>query len=209
MKTFRTTLAALLSGLAILALTAASALSFPGDGRGHGPGRGGPPPEKMIEHMADALDLDEETVSKMRAALEGTREEGEALHAQIRAARHDMHSLMMAEETDREAVMAKVDQLAGFEGDALRLRVGTLLEVHSLLTPEQRAELTALRGERRAALTEACGPSVAELCPDSDGHRGMMRCLFENRDELPEACRDALPNRKGGRHGSMDPGRRF
>ncbi len=197
MKTLRTTLAAALSALAIAALTASAALAYPG---GHGPGKRhrGPHPEMMIEHMAEVLDLDEATVAEMQAVVQGTHEQGEALHTEIREARETMHDMMKAEELDREAIMAQVDRLAALEGDALRLRIGTLLDVRALLTPEQRAALTAMREDRRNAIDEACGPSFETLCPDAQSRRDRMRCIFENRDALPAECLDALPHRKHG-----------
>jgi Spy/CpxP family protein refolding chaperone len=112
-----------------------------------GPGSGGPR-EIMAERWIEELDLTEEQVTQIRAIREGSQDEMQALHDQLRAEREVMHTLMSGTETDDElrSQHQKVQALHQEVGDQ---RFENMLAVRAVLTPEQRAELGDRMEQRR------------------------------------------------------------
>lgn len=192
--------------LAIRSLLVAALVAFVGTaqaqpprGPGHGPG-----PGVFLERHADELGLDDATREQIRQLAEDTRTAIEGLHAEIREARGVLRGLLSEEAPDEAAVMAQLEAIGALEVEARKERMATMLRIRGLLTPEQRAQLTALRQERRAQrfapLLEACGQDVERLCPDAPPGRGSLRCLREQGDQLSAACWEALdelPRRSG------------
>ena len=159
-------------------------------GRHHGPpgGHSGP-----LEQITEELDLDAETREAVQGIIDETHKEAEALHSEVREAKEKLHKLLAQDEPDEAAVMAHVESLGELETQAHKFRIGTILRIRSLLTPEQRSELTQMREEGKRRVHEACSTEIENLCPEAEGPRESMRCLFRNQDELSEACENALP----------------
>lgn len=150
---------ALLAGLALMAGFAFSASADHHRGPGHGGpgmhGMGGDP-VRLVERMADRLDLDENQRAEVSNVLEATKPEFEALKARGRANREAMRELDPAD-PDYSAGLSNLAVESGqivTDGALLFGRVRA--EVYSILTPEQIAELEASadrwqerRGRRR------------------------------------------------------------
>lgn len=117
---------------------ATPALAGPG-GRGHGP---------KLHKLVEKLNLDEATAAKVKAKFEASREAGKALHAQVRAERDALHTLLEADNPDRAAIMAQVEKIGALKVSLEKQRMGTMLEVRELLTPEQRLQLKAMHQGR-------------------------------------------------------------
>ena len=122
-----------LSLFAALAL-AASAVAWPGGGPG--PGRG-----MFLQRQIEKLDLPAETQTRVDAVFAESRTGQETLHEQIRAAHETMRSLLDRDPVDEAAVMAQADSIGALMTDARKNDLRTLIQVRSLLTPEQRAAL--------------------------------------------------------------------
>jgi len=162
-------------------------------GRHHGPpgGHSGP-----LEQITEELDLDAETREAVQGIIDETHKEAEALHSEVREAKEKLHKLLAQDEPDEAAVMAHVESLGELETQAHKFRIGTILRIRSLLTPEQRNELTQMRKEGKRECTrrvhEACSTEIENLCPEAECPREAMRCLSQNQDELSDACESAL-----------------
>ncbi|MCG8436030.1 MAG: Spy/CpxP family protein refolding chaperone, partial [Gammaproteobacteria bacterium] len=127
---------------------APSALANPfGPGfRGGSPGafRGGPPAARL-EQRLEALGLAPEQMERVRAILDSTRDEREAVRARMREARREMHQMLAQDTPDEAAVMQHVDKMGALDIEARKIMLRTLLAVRAELTPAQRAELKEMQ----------------------------------------------------------------
>jgi Spy/CpxP family protein refolding chaperone len=163
-------------------------------------------PGAFIEENAEALDLDEETLSAIRSIVEESKDRGDQLHSKLRELHKGMKALLAQDSPDESAVMQQVDSIGAAEVEMQRHRLGTMLKIRALLTPEQREEMTRLRedsrGRWRQALLEDCEADLEALCPEADDRWSRKQCLRDNREKISEACRDAVKAAKSARHGS-------
>jgi hypothetical protein len=102
--------------------------------------------------------------------------------------------------------MQQVDAIGAAEVEMQRHRLGTMLKIRALLTPEQREEMTRLREDSRGrwkhALLEDCEADLEALCPEADDRWSQKQCLKEQREKVSAECRDALKAARHARHGS-------
>ncbi|MGI9590982.1 MAG: Spy/CpxP family protein refolding chaperone, partial [Myxococcota bacterium] len=175
----------------------------------HGP-RGGDHHERFFERYAERLGVDDETRAEIEEKFDASREQAEPLRLAVREVHRELHEMLRADEPDRAAILDQADRIGELEGELRKLRLTTLLDVRSLLTEEQRAEMVSIHEERMRArlepLLEACAEDVDALCPDVEDPRSLMLCMRERRDELSESCRDALGKGRRGRHGHFRRG---
>jgi Spy/CpxP family protein refolding chaperone len=137
------------AALLLLAVGTALALVLPAQAEpGHGPhGRRGP--DGWIERHAEELDLDDATLEKIEALIDGSREQARAIREEHRAARDEMHALLDLDTPDRAAVMSQAEVLGAIDTRKHQHRLATMLDIRALLTPEQRAKLGDLKDEMR------------------------------------------------------------
>ena len=194
----------LFTALAVAALAAAASA------RPHFGSHGGDRHERFLEHMADLLELDDETRGAIEERFEASREQARVLREERHDARRELRERMREPEPDRDALFAQADRIGALDTELRQLRLATMLDVRDLLTPEQREEMAALREERRRdelePLMEACAADVDDLCPDVEDPRSLFGCMRENREALSEGCRDAVAelrrgHRRFGGHG--------
>jgi len=163
-------------------------------------------PGAFIEENAEALNLDDETLSAIRGIVEASKGTGDQLHAKLRELHEGMKALLSQDAPDESAVMKQVDSIGVAEVEMHKHRLGTMLEIRALLTPEQREEMTRLReasrGHWKHALLEACEADLETLCPEAEDRWSRKQCLREQREKVSTACRDALKAAKSAHHGS-------
>lgn len=209
-----TSASSVVSGLLLAGLVLALAAPAAAFGRGHpgrgghgGPGGHGPHLGAMIDHHAELLGLDEDTRATIRQIVEDSHAERKELRRETKEARAILHEMLEADVPDRDAVLDQVERVGELKTASKKHRVETLLEIRSLLTPEQRATLKEMRESFRerhlGAIFEACETERAELCPER-GPRG-LHCLHRQGDALSPACAEALaalpvPRHRGWRH---------
>jgi Spy/CpxP family protein refolding chaperone len=101
----------------------------PGMGRGKGCGPG--------MAMLHALDLTADQQKKVKGIHERQARLAVQAQADMRIAAMDMRALMSDEKPDKARVDAQIDKIARLRAEMQKSRAATLLEVRSLLTPEQ------------------------------------------------------------------------
>ena len=114
-----------------------------------GPHHKKPPLDAILERHAERLGLDAETLARIRATADASRPEHERLEEQLHALRREMHQLLSVDAPDPDAVMQLADRIGAAETELDKHRLATLLEIRTLLTPEQRRELVRIHEERR------------------------------------------------------------
>jgi Spy/CpxP family protein refolding chaperone len=200
------------SALAVLLLAGLAAAQPPG------------PPERamsdrFLERHAAELGLDEPTLEHARELLDASRERGEPLEEELRAAHDRMRDLLHADPPDEAAVMEQADAIAAVELTLRKERLSTMMALHALLTPEQRESLRALHEggphhhgpwKRFHDLHEACAADRERLCADVGSGRPSLGCLRDHADDLSDACAAALERghrcHEGDRPPSGGPG---
>jgi Spy/CpxP family protein refolding chaperone len=134
----------------LLAVLLAAASSAPPAGSGEHPRKHRRPPlDALLERHAERLDLDAETLARIRAAADASRPEHERLAEELHALRMEMRALLDGDTPDRDAVMRLADRVGSAETALDKHRLATLLEIRALLTAEQRRELVRIHQERR------------------------------------------------------------
>jgi Spy/CpxP family protein refolding chaperone len=136
----------------------------PGDDGG-GPGRpgfGGPwsggrwgVGHRMMDRVRIRARLAEELnlTSDQRARIGEIRDRAEKRRIQamadLRIAAVDLRHLVRSERPDRRAIDAQIDRLATMRASLMKAQIGTRLEMHSILTPEQERKLRDGMGRGR------------------------------------------------------------
>lgn len=167
-------------------------------------------PGAFIEENAEALGLEGETLSAIRSIVEQSKAKGDQLHARLHELREEMKALLAQSAPDEATVMKQIETIGAVETEMHKHRLGTMLEIRALLTPEQREEMTRLRDESRGrwrhALRDACESDLETLCPDATDRWSRKQCLRDQRENVSEACRDALADSMRGHHGDHGGG---
>ncbi len=168
-------------------------------------------PEKILDFHAESLGLDDETRDALRAVVETSHEDAEVLHEAMAAERDRLHELMEAEEVDRDAVMEQVERMGALKTELRKHRIGVMLDIRDMLTPEQREALAerreAFKERHWGPLRDACSEELESRCPERGPHA--FRCLRHQGEALSESCRealDAMPRYHHGRGPGRPPG---
>lgn len=139
-------------GLAVGTLAVAGVTNAGPHGR-HGNMRGNAL-AAVIEANAVRLQLDDATQARIREIAESARAERESFRESMRGERKVLHELLKVDSPDEAAVLAQADVIGALDTEMRKASLRTRLALRALLTPEQRAELAAIRAERRDARRE-------------------------------------------------------
>lgn len=104
---------------------------------------------QILEDHAEELGLSKETLAKIEKIKDSSKESCGKLRNQIRDAKEELHKLMEQDKPDQQAVMKKVEDIGKLNLEKDKQRTSAMLEIHALLTKEQRAKLKELREECR------------------------------------------------------------
>lgn len=138
---------------ALLLIVGLALPAFAGPGGKRGKRGHGPNPMKMVkmlERHADELGIDEATLDQMKGLVEQNKSQFEALREEARAARASIKEAMDAPKPDKAAVLALVEQAGQARIEIQKLKMGVMIDLKALLTPEQIERVEAARAERRA-----------------------------------------------------------
>ena len=108
-------------------------------------GHGGPGGEMgMHDHLArvaQRLGLTDQQKERMHAILLQQTRRGIQERADIQLANLDLRQLMHADSPNLSAIDAQVDKVARMRATLTKERIGTMMQMHALLTPEQKSKL--------------------------------------------------------------------
>lgn len=144
-KTARTTLYSILAlTLAAIPASLLARPQGPGFGGGHGPGwsEGG---GRMLERIADRLELSDQQREQIRAVHEVYHEDVEALVNVMRVARGDLQDRIVTDSFDEVAIREASSRVAAVSADLAVVRARIHSDVRQILTPEQIAEAEEMR----------------------------------------------------------------
>lgn len=96
---------------------------------------------RMRAHMMEMLDLTAEQRARLRDLHERAEKRQIQATADLRIAAVDLRRLIHSDRPDRRAIDAQIDRIAAMRAGMLKARIGTRLEMHSMLTPEQMKKL--------------------------------------------------------------------
>ncbi len=123
-----------------------------GPGIGLGRGRGGRP-GTLLPPLRQ-LDLSDEQLEQVRAAVGESREAGRETARALRAARRELAEATTAEEPDEDRIRTLAAELGRLEGDAAVGRARLYAAAWQVLTPDQQARAAELRAERQERQAE-------------------------------------------------------
>jgi Spy/CpxP family protein refolding chaperone len=119
-----------------------------------GPEPGGGPPglppiERVLERHAGELGLAADTRAAIRKIAAKAREDERPASEQVRALHEQMRKLLEGDSPKLDEVMQWADRIGAAETELKKSRLRTMLEIRTLLTPEQRQQLVKVFEERR------------------------------------------------------------
>jgi Spy/CpxP family protein refolding chaperone len=143
----------------LLVLTGIAALAAaPAVAQGPAPGAGPDPSDPMVrvrhveryrmgrDMMMRDLNLTKDQSDKIADLRDKQQRRAIDLRAQIQTAQLDLRKLMRADKPDKAAIGKQVDRLSGLRADLQKSRIGTMLDVREILTPEQREKMRGRMG---------------------------------------------------------------
>ena len=130
----------------------------PPHGRWHPGSPPGPPFSDVLERHADELGLDADTVARIHAIAEKSREAEKPLADQLRSLHQAMREMLEADAPKLDDVMQQADRIGALETELRKARLSTMLEIRALLSPEQRQKLVQIFEARRQHWRQHAGP---------------------------------------------------
>lgn len=154
-------------------------------------------PAEHVQRHAEELGLDAEAQAALAAIVAESETEERALRGELRAAYEQMRALLSGPELDRAAIEAQAAALDALHARSHRQRLDTVLRIHELLTPEQRAQLVEIRErdrpwKRGRGPLGRCSADLREQCADAPDGAASLRCLADRWEALSEPCREAV-----------------
>ena len=143
------TLSVAMTLTAVLLVDASAAWAGP-HGRGKGPGHGRMLSPEMLERAADRLGLDDATLKSVKDQAYAAQKEMITLKADLQRARLDLRRMLDGEQPDRSQVMSQVDTVSKLQTALHKKRLGLMLDIRAMLTPDQVKQLKSMRGEMRS-----------------------------------------------------------
>ena len=135
--------------LALAAALVAPAASALGDE--HWPGGGGMHHGKFWrrDKVRHRLKLTDDEIEKLEDVLAKNRQPLEDLEADVKKKRAALDALLNDDRSSEATILAQVDRIEEARAKLGKARVALLLEMRSLLTPEQRQQLVELGQEHK------------------------------------------------------------
>jgi Spy/CpxP family protein refolding chaperone len=100
------------------------------------------------EKMKAELGLTDEQGEKLRQIFTESRKAGIRTRADLQIRRMELHELLRADKTDRDAAMKKVQEISDLRAQQMRSHVESMLAAKTILTPEQQKKIHAMMADR-------------------------------------------------------------
>ncbi|WP_411821691.1 Spy/CpxP family protein refolding chaperone [Leptospira sp. 'Mane'] len=123
---------------ASLVVAFASAVSAH-DGK-YGEGRHGKDHGKHLEKMAKQLGLTPEQKTQVEKVHSDSKQAREGYEKQEDGLRKELHSLLSADNLDKAAIRAKMEEVSKLKIDSKMLWIDDRIKINEILTPEQRTK---------------------------------------------------------------------
>jgi periplasmic protein CpxP/Spy len=123
---------------------------MPGQGMGMGMGMGMSGEDQMggrllavldNDRIKSALGLTDQQVDRLRNIVVETEKTSVKNRAEIEVRGIELRELLRADNSDRDAVMKKVQEISGLRGEMMQRHVAALLDAKAVLTPEQQKKV--------------------------------------------------------------------
>ncbi len=109
--------------------------------------RGGGP---MMEQVLKArVGLSDAQIGQIQDLQYKADREKIDIHHELQKARLDLEQLMRVAKPDRAKVLGQVEKIGALETELKKNRVGLMLQIRTLVTPEQWQKMEALHAERK------------------------------------------------------------
>ena len=131
-----------------IALLASTALAQRRAGRSNIPG--GLAEVRMMKKNATEIGLSEETVAKIDASIEAGKADEEKLREQSLAAITELNELLTQNLPSEKELLAAANKVGENASKSRTLKMKTVIEVRSILTPEQLEKFMKIRGKALA-----------------------------------------------------------
>ena len=125
----------LFCGLISIALLASTAIAQPRSGRSFNPGGGAE--GRLMKNKAKDIGLSEETIAKIDAAIEEIKAEEEKLREESREALGKLNDVLLQNLPSEKELMAASNQVGELASKSRAFKMKSVIEMRSLLTPEQ------------------------------------------------------------------------
>ncbi len=96
--------------------------------------------------LCESVGVPADRVALFTHAMASSSQDMSETRARLFEARRELGELLRAAEPDERAIMAKVDEISGIQGELEKALVARLLRASSVLTPEERAKLMQIVG---------------------------------------------------------------
>lgn len=111
-------------------------------------------PVELIRAHAETIAVSEAQGEKMRAVVEGSREQFAGLGERWKQAGEALAKAIEEKSADSAAVMAAFDKVQDAEREVKRAQLKVLVELRNILSEEQRAWLTQIKAEQAKQMRE-------------------------------------------------------
>jgi Spy/CpxP family protein refolding chaperone len=105
---------------------------------------------KLLERMADKINVNEDTLEAIKEKVYKGKKKAIAWEAELKTHRLDLHRELDAARPNRGRVMNLIEETGALKLKLKKHRVGLMLDVRSMLTPEQIKKMKKLRREFKA-----------------------------------------------------------
>ena len=100
------------------------------------------------DRIKSTLGLTDEQVGRLRHIMVETEKTSVKTRAEIEVRGIELRELLHAENSDRDAVMKKVQEISGLHGEMMQHHVAALLDAKAVLTPEQQKKVRTFMESR-------------------------------------------------------------
>ena len=104
---------------------------------------------KMLDRVAERINLDDTTLESIKAKVYEGKKAKIDLKAELDSKKLDLRHELDSQNPDRGKVMNLIDETGALHTKLKKLKIGLMLEIRSMLSPQQIKQMKKLRREFR------------------------------------------------------------
>lgn len=128
--------------------------------------------EMSADDLSSKLGVDQATAEKIKGIVDAAKPKLQAARQSLKDVRRHLHDLLSANSPDRSAVLSQADQLGQLETALRKQRLEMMLDIQSLLTPEQRQKMVTMFRDRMQKRFGRHGSAGAQSGPSQSEESG-------------------------------------